>query len=112
MLLCAQDALNQAQIAYSQAAVIEKDMETYSGECGPPFVLPTCFGADAASAMTGLIETFVALNKLRDAAISAKEAHAAMPRSAVACLLIGRVMAKSPQGGAEVMAVSTDVEPN
>lgn len=44
----------------------------------------------------------MALGKLRDAAIVAKEAYAAMPRSSVACLLMGRILAKSPQGGPEV----------
>ncbi len=70
----------QAQIAYSQASAVDKDMASY----------------------TGLIETFLTLNKLKDAAMAARDAHASMPRCSTACILMGRILNKSPQGAPEV----------
>eukprot|EP01038_Epipyxis_sp_PR26KG_P011855 gene11855-15861_t len=78
-ILFAHDNFEQALIAYSQANSLDKDMASY----------------------IGIIQTQLALGKLKDAVNISREAVTEFPRSSSAYLMMGSVFAKSTQGASE-----------
>jgi anaphase-promoting complex subunit 7 len=58
---------------------------------------------DTYLSLAGLVDAYLAVPKYKEALCTAKQALQLMPRSAYAITLVGRVLAKAPDGHEKVL---------